>query len=217
MIFTLNFYSSHRTEDQFCTSQSAWGCKYLMNLIVKRWMLILTVFWRRCSENKVYPLYTILPSIDQTCSQSRCPSSQVVFLILIDRISRPSQGQKKVWFEDRRFHLYFLADIVLLASLIQDLQCVLGHLAVRCKVTRMRLRTCWRQIGDMVLNWRVDISCSQRRGLDIFRFYTLVREGWSVRLMYRCGSHSNAVATLIFCSEEKAELKGKDPDLLVNP
>ncbi|KAK3522624.1 hypothetical protein QTP86_028195 [Hemibagrus guttatus] len=71
-----------------------------------------------------------------------CPLSPVLFIVLMDRISRRSQGLEGVRFGDHRISsLIFADDDVLLAPSSLDLQHALGCFAAECEAAGMRVST----------------------------------------------------------------------------
>ena len=94
-----------------------------------------------------------------------CPLSPIQFIILMDRISRRSQGVEGVWFGDLRIgSLLFADDVVLLASSDRDLQLSLDWFAADCKAAGMRISTS--KSESMVLN-RKRVECTLRVGDEI--------------------------------------------------
>lgn len=71
-----------------------------------------------------------------------CPLSQILFVILMDRISRHSQGVESVQYGNLKIvSLLFADDVVLFASMLHDLQHTLGWLAAVCKAVKFRVST----------------------------------------------------------------------------
>ncbi|KAJ0002535.1 hypothetical protein NQD34_007684 [Periophthalmus magnuspinnatus] len=91
-----------------------------------------------------------------------CPLSPVLFIILMDRISRCSQGSEGVWFGNHRISsLLFADDVVLMASLSQDLQQALGRFAAECEVAGIRISSS--KSEAMVLD-RKKVACPHQVG-----------------------------------------------------
>ncbi|KAK3538143.1 hypothetical protein QTP70_032395 [Hemibagrus guttatus] len=91
-----------------------------------------------------------------------CPLSPVLFIVLMDRISRRSQGLERVRFGDHRISLLIFADdVVLLASSGLDLQHALSRFAAECETAGMRVSTS--KSEAMVLN-RKKVACTLQVG-----------------------------------------------------
>ena len=80
-----------------------------------------------------------------------CPLSQILFITLMDRISRCSQGAEGFQFSGVRIS-YLLFAVVLLASSGGDLQLSLEQFAAKCEVAGMRISTS--KSETMVLSWK---------------------------------------------------------------
>lgn len=64
--------------------------------------------------------------------------SQILFVVFMDRISRRSQGEERVWFGDIKNAFLLLADdIVLLAAPGCDFQHSLEYFAAKCAEMRV--------------------------------------------------------------------------------
>ncbi|KAK3539329.1 hypothetical protein QTP70_001214 [Hemibagrus guttatus] len=94
-----------------------------------------------------------------------CPSSLVLFIVFMDRISRRSQGLEGVRFGDHRISsLIFEDDVVLLASSSLDLQHTLGRFAAECEAAGMRVSTS--KSEAMVLD-RKKVICTLQVGGEV--------------------------------------------------
>ncbi len=94
-----------------------------------------------------------------------CPLSQILFVIFMDRISRPSRWEESVWFGDLRIaSLLFADDVVLFASPDRDLQHTLGWFAAEWQAVGMRVSTY--KSEAMVLCWKT-VDCSLWVGSEL--------------------------------------------------
>ncbi|KAK3575585.1 hypothetical protein QTP86_030518 [Hemibagrus guttatus] len=94
-----------------------------------------------------------------------CPLSPVLFIVLMDRISRRSQGLEGVRFGDHRISsLIFADDVVLLAPSSLDLQHALGRFAAECEAAGMRVSIY--KSEAMVLD-RKKVACTLQVGGEV--------------------------------------------------
>ena len=71
-------------------------------------------------------------------SAQTCPLSQILFVILMEGMSRRSRGEKGIWFGNLRIaSLLFADDLVLKASSSKDLQLALERFVAECEVAGM--------------------------------------------------------------------------------
>ncbi|KAK3552026.1 hypothetical protein QTP70_031588, partial [Hemibagrus guttatus] len=95
-----------------------------------------------------------------------CPLSPVLFIVIMDRISRRSQGMEGDRFGNHRISsLIFADDVVLLAPSSLDLQHALGHFAAECEAAGMRVSTS--KSEAMVLD-RKKVACTLQVGGEVF-------------------------------------------------
>ena len=87
--------------------------------------------------------------------------SPILFVIIMDRISRRSRGEEGVWFGNLRIASMLFDDVVLLASSSHDLQRTLERFVADCEAGRMRVSSF--KSEAMVVN-RKQVECSLRVG-----------------------------------------------------